>query len=327
MNAAPNGPSRPSVRDVARTLSAPQDAVVLLREVLRGRDVRFADVGADGFRFRYRSVSDGRVSLRTTGTTAPFAGHLAPERQYVLAWTVEGGTVVDPGRPGEVTMLPSVPIAFPADREFAVECVAGTLHSVHFGADYLEAVAARGTDAAPRPLSLPVTVDPERLGALQDVVRALAPALLDRSTVGESRDALDLLLAEAVLAAFEPMPDGHVPGPRATSVERAKTFMHARFDRQLTVPEIAGAADVSVRTLQETFQRHEGCTPMAFLREIRLEKARLGLQLADPDTSSVAAVAISCGFRHMGRFSGAYREEFGEYPGETLRHRVPTAVR
>jgi transcriptional regulator GlxA family with amidase domain len=33
----------------------------------------------------------------------------------------------------------------------------------------------------------------------------------------------------------------------------------------------------------------------------------------------VAEVARSVGITHLGRFSGAYREEFGELPGETLR--------
>ncbi len=60
---------------------------------------------------------------------------------------------------------------------------------------------------------------------------------------------------------------------------------------------------------------------MAYLRDLRLEKARLGLQLADPRETSVAMVAHSCGFRHMGRFSGSYRDAYGEYPGDTLRGR------
>ena len=316
---------RAAVQDVVHTVTDPDEATALLRDVHNGRHLRFTDHA--GFRLRYRAMSDGRVSLRTASTTSRFRGVLHPERQYVLTWAVEGGSVIDPDGPDPVTMHPAVPVAFPTGREFAIDAVAGTHHFVHFGADFLEAVATKDSDAAPRPLNLPVVVEPDRLAPLQEVVRAVAPALLDRSTVGEARDALDLMLAEAVLAAFEPMPDGHVAGPHATTVQRAKTFLHARFDRPLTVPEIAEAAGVSVRTLQEAFQKHEGVTPMAFLRDIRLEKARLGLQLADPDVSSVAAVALSCGFKHMGRFSGAYHEEFGEYPAETLRLRGRTALR
>jgi AraC-like DNA-binding protein len=316
---------RRSVQEVVRTVTDPEEAAALVSDVHNARAVHFPD--RDGFRLRYRVMTDGRVSLRTASTTSRFTGVLQPERQYVLSWTVEGGSVIDPDRPDAVTMHPAVPIAYPSGREFAIEGAAGTHHFVHFSADFLEAVATMDSDAAPRPLNLPISVEPERLGQLQAVVRSVAPALFDRSTVGEARDALDLMLAEAVLAAFEPMPDGHVAGPHANTVQRAKTFMHARFDRVLTVPEIAEAADVSVRTLQEAFQKHEGVTPMAFLREIRLEKARLGLQLADPDVSSVAAVALSCGFRHMGRFSGAYHEEFGEYPAETLRLRGRTVAR
>ena len=112
-----------------------------------------------------------------------------------------------------------------------------------------------------------------------------------------------------------------------SAIKLAVDLLEDQPEEPWTVPELASRCGVSVRTLQEAFQKHEGVTPMAFLRDIRLEKARLGLQLADPGVSSVAAVALSCGFKHMGRFSGAYHEEFGEYPAETLRLRGRAAVR
>lgn len=302
-------------RDAARTF---------YEDVHHAHELRFEDDGRP-FHHRHRAVSSGRVSLRTSSVSAGWTAVLSPDRHYVLAWSVEGGTVLDADGPERTVMRPGVPVVYPTGRETRIVVRPGTEHSVHFAADFLEAVAVVGTDAAPRPLDLPVTASPARLGTLQEVVKAAAPALLDATTEGSARDALELMLAEAVLAAFRPVPDGRPAGPHAGTVERAKTFMHARFDRPLTAGEIAAAADCSVRTLQESFQRQEGVTPMAYLRDIRLEKARLGLELADPSAASVSDVATSCGFRHMGRFSGAYREEFGEYPGDTLRKRTRPA--
>ncbi|MGG7308923.1 helix-turn-helix domain-containing protein [Curtobacterium sp. AB451] len=308
------------VREVVRSGSDPEAALEFYREVYDGRDMAF-EPSPERFGFRYRATGDDRVSLRTSSVSAARSGILAPERQYLLAWSVEGGIVVDDDRADAVTLRPGVPVLYPAGRPFHVWAPPGTKHLVHVDADFLEAVAVVGTDSAPVPLAFPVTAQPDRLVGLQTVLRRVARPLLDVSVVGPDRAALDLRLAEAVLAAFR---TGAGPPERvapAGNVERAKAFMHAHFDRVLAATDIAAAADVSVRTLQEGFQRREGSTPMAYLRDLRLEKARLGLQLADPRETSVAMVAHSCGFRHMGRFSGSYRDAYGEYPGDTLRGR------
>jgi transcriptional regulator GlxA family with amidase domain len=130
---------------------------------------------------------------------------------------------------------------------------------------------------------------------------------------------LDLRLAEAVLEAFRPDPESGVADVPVATLERAKAYMYAHFARPLSASDIAAAAETSVRTLQETFQRQEASTPTAFLRDLRLDKARIALQLADARETTVAAVASSCGFRHMGRFAGGYAARYGEHPGETLR--------
>ncbi|MCT9622871.1 helix-turn-helix domain-containing protein [Curtobacterium sp. C2H10] len=307
---------RTSVREVLQSGTDPDEALEFYRGVYDGHDMAFAP-SSSSFGFRYRATGDGRLSLRTSSVSAARSGFLAPERQYLLAWSVEGGIVVD----DDVLLRAGVPVMYPAGRPFHVSAPAGTKHLVHFDADFLEAVAVVGTDAAPVPLAFPVTVSAERLAPLQAVLREVARPLLDVAVVDADRAALDLRLAEAVLGAFRSDADRRGTAAPAGTVERAKAFMYAHFDRTIAATDIAAAAEVSVRTLQEGFQRREGSTPMAYLRDLRLEKARLGLQLADPRETSVATVAHSCGFRHMGRFSGSYFSMYGEYPGDTLRGR------
>lgn len=306
------------VREVLRSGRHPEDAAHIHAQAYGRATVRF-DVGRSPFRFRYRTVDDGRVALCTSSVSAPWTARVAPRRQYVLAWSVEGGVILDADRTDAVVMRPGTPVMYPAGRTVNVASPAGTQHLVRFDADYLEAVTAIG-DGAPRPLDVPVTVPRARLAGVQDAVRRTAPRLLDVHTPDDEREALDLDLARAVLDAFCPMPDGLVPDVGASTLERAKALMHARFDEPLTATQIALGVGVSVRTLQETFQREAGVTPMTYLRDIRLAKARLALQLGDPRETSVGTLAQSCGFRHMGRFSGTYRHEFGEYPADTLRH-------
>ena len=310
---------RTRVSEFVRRGSDPEEARAFYQQVYDGRDFAFAP-GAEPFAFRYRATGDGRVSLRTSSVSACRSGILAPDRQYVLAWSVEGGIVLDDDRDDDaVTLRPGVPVMYPAGRPFHAWAPPGTQHLVHFDADFLEAVAVVGSDASPTPLTLPVTAQPERLGPLLSVLREVAPTMLDPLVVDGDRAVLDLRLAEAAIEAFHPVDERIARSTPASTVARAKAFMYAHFDRPLAATDIAAAADVSVRTLQEAFQRYEATTPTAWLRDLRLEKARLGLQLADVHETSVAAVAHSCGFRHMGRFSGAYAARYGEYPADTLR--------
>ena len=60
--------------------------------------------------------------------------------------------------------------------------------------------------------------------------------------------------------------------------------------------------------------------PLQYLKHCRLEAARRELSSAERDQTTVTEVALRYGFYHLGRFSGLYRETFGELPSETLKH-------
>jgi transcriptional regulator GlxA family with amidase domain len=57
---------------------------------------------------------------------------------------------------------------------------------------------------------------------------------------------------------------------------------------------------------------------MAYLRDLRLRRAREALLAADHDATTVRAVAAAVGMLHPSRFAAAYREAFGEAPSDTL---------
>jgi len=80
---------------------------------------------------------------------------------------------------------------------------------------------------------------------------------------------------------------------------------------------LAAATGVGIRTLKAALRANRGYSPVAFLRARRFELARE--RLLARSAATVAAVALSCGFEHLGRFSVSYGERFGESPLETLR--------
>jgi AraC-like DNA-binding protein len=100
------------------------------------------------------------------------------------------------------------------------------------------------------------------------------------------------------------------------SVHVAAEYLEANMTEPIRMVDLAAVARVSVRALQIAFQKYRGCTPMEFVRERRLERARERL-LAGGARASIAEIARECGFAHVGRFSARYRMRFGELPGET----------
>ncbi|WP_059016944.1 helix-turn-helix transcriptional regulator [Mycobacterium sp. M26] len=102
-------------------------------------------------------------------------------------------------------------------------------------------------------------------------------------------------------------------------LRRAIEFMHANCTRDIGMTDVARALNVTPRAVQYMFRRHLDISPMTYLRQIRLRRAHRDLMAGDPARDTVAAIAIRWGFAHTGRFSQAYRAEFGQSPSVTLR--------
>ncbi|WP_326954029.1 AraC family transcriptional regulator [Amycolatopsis sp. NBC_01286] len=109
--------------------------------------------------------------------------------------------------------------------------------------------------------------------------------------------------------------------PRA--LRRAVELIEDEPGLPWTSSTLAREVSVSVRALQEGFQRWFELPPMAYLRDVRLTRVHDELTTADPDGTTIAAVAARWGFLHAGRFSAAYRRKFGVLPSETLHGRHP----
>jgi AraC-like DNA-binding protein len=115
----------------------------------------------------------------------------------------------------------------------------------------------------------------------------------------------------------------HASGPPAPPkiVARAMELIETLAQTPLTTEQLARTLGVGVRTLQEGFARHLGCSPMAYLRDTRLQRVHHELRAGGPGGQTVNDTALSWGFFHQGRFAAAYRAKFGQSPSQTLRGR------
>jgi AraC-like DNA-binding protein len=134
----------------------------------------------------------------------------------------------------------------------------------------------------------------------------------------------DLVMAGLLLAVDHPYRDElHRPAVacRPRPVKRAIDAMEADPAYPFSAAELARAASISVRALQEGFRRHTGMSPIGYLRQVRLARVHEELCGANAAYVTVADVAHRWGFVHLGRFAASYRRRYGETPSATLRGR------
>lgn len=135
------------------------------------------------------------------------------------------------------------------------------------------------------------------------------------------RDGLFDMTVRAIVGTFPvgapAPPEKDLATPQA--VARATAFIDSHVAEHVSLADIAAAARLSVRGVQYAFQRHLGVTPLAYLRDRRLDAARVELIASDPAVTSVTVVARTWGFAHLSRFAQSYLDRFGEYPSATLR--------
>jgi AraC-like DNA-binding protein len=112
------------------------------------------------------------------------------------------------------------------------------------------------------------------------------------------------------------LPAGSAPLPR--DVARVLAWSRGHLQEAVGLQALARIAGVPPRTLEAHFAQFLGTTPLRWVRQARLARARRAL-LASDGRASVSQVALDCGFTQLGRFAAQYCRRFGELPSETLR--------
>ncbi|WP_460711531.1 AraC family transcriptional regulator [Nocardioides dilutus] len=152
--------------------------------------------------------------------------------------------------------------------------------------------------------------DPGPLAAQPVAARHVEALVLDGLLLGHSHNYRDLL-------------DAPAPAGSYSAIARAVELIEARPEAGWTTVRLAREVHLSVRALQAGFRRDRDVSPMTYLRQVRLRRAREVLLAATPETTTVRFVATRFGLLHLGRFAAAYRAAYGESPVETLRRPPP----
>ena len=171
-----------------------------------------------------------------------------------------------------------------------------------------------------------------RWRATVDHLSAAVPAVQadDPAHAAEAAAEAGRLLAHTLLATFpndvmaEAVRLEQAAGRGESSpslVARAMRVVETRAYDEITLDELAGECGVSPRALQYAFRKHLGCSPMDYVRRVRLDLARSSLR--NGPRLSVSDAAARLGFHNPGRVASDYREVFDENPRQTLNRPTP----
>ena len=284
------------------------------------------------FAYRFRVVGDDAMTLRSTRFDGRMQGELEVDDEFVATWTSDGGGRLRVGRQ-DVDLVPGAPRLFPNDRPFAFDLQDLRQNLVQFDRDYLEGVAAElhGTRRGSLVFDHTAIPAPADLRGWNEQVQRAAAAVFGPAPLTEL--ALAETVRETAIAFLRTFPHEHrapeIPllAGAAGRVRQAVEFMHAFAHTPITTTDVAEHVGLSVRGLQQAFQRQVGTAPNALLRGIRLDRVHEELQRASAAETTVASVAVRWGFAHLGRFSAAYAARFGQYPRDTLQQPRPVTRR
>jgi AraC-like DNA-binding protein len=108
-----------------------------------------------------------------------------------------------------------------------------------------------------------------------------------------------------------------VSEPTLQRMERLERWVDAHLAETITLDRLCALSGVGGRGLQKSVMVLRGQSPLEWVNARRLAAARARL-LKGAAGVEVSRVALDCGFTHLGRFSAAYRQAYGELPSATL---------
>ncbi|OOK83714.1 bacterial regulatory helix-turn-helix s, AraC family protein [Mycobacterium kansasii] len=201
---------------------------------------------------------------------------------------------------------------------------------IGFDPALLDRVAPNAPDRAHEPVRLtghrPVSVAAgNRLTALIDYLRdhiladpsaASAPLVIDTAAAHLAVATLNAFPHSALL---DPTPTDRRDSAQPVLLRRAMAFIEENAHQDIALADIAAHVYVTPRALQYMFRQRLDCTPMQYLRRVRLDRAHRELLDSSRASATVKQIANRWGFIHIGRFAIYYRETYGRSPHATLR--------
>lgn len=279
-----------------------------------------SDFEEDAARFVYTITGDDDVTFRSLDAGGiRRSGTIGPRPDHVIFWLVRGSLTMDFGD-RVATIEPGPAWIASASASYRFEATDTLYNSVHVRDEFLRQVAGEnGIDIPPGDMVFDQQDDRiAGLAPLRNLMKEIGPSFADATLSAPERRALDARIAATILETFPLRVGGTVVGASGR-LRDAVSFIQNSAADEITLSDIADAAGLSDRGVQQLFKRTLATTPMSYLRDVRLDRVRQEILFSRD--MPVGAIAKTWRLNHLGRFASEYRRRFGELPTETVRSR------
>lgn len=281
-------------------------------------------IGDGGYESTISRVPLGRSFLCLVDCPSPMHVEAEGNNTKATFYLPQAGSMAISARGKQLSAVPGGPVLIPAKTKIQFQATAIHCVLLEVSAAKLQAqLAAHGIAKTRIP---PLAWAPDAPDA-RSLTQLLAFALieLDRDDDGLSPGTHLLRLESLILSALARAIASRLASPASPgkksgqeTLENIRTWIAKNLRRDFHSAELAAAAGVSPRTLQQIFLKYANTTPAHYVSGLRMETARA--DLLDPkNTKTVSEIAAALNFLHFGRFACAYQRKFGETPSATLK--------
>ena len=96
-------------------------------------------------------------------------------------------------------------------------------------------------------------------------------------------------------------------------IVQARTYMERNINKPFSLKELSSELGISYSAFNQFFKEQTGLSPVRYLGQMRLQRAKYKLLKTD---LSIKAIAQDCGFTSTEYFCGVFRKEMGKTPSE-----------
>lgn len=173
--------------------------------------------------------------------------------------------------------------------------------------------------AAPRFHRAVGQVTPAMRIAIQQVWQTPYQGMIGRMFLeAKALELLALQLSQLIESEPKQLPNFNLQRADIDRIHQARHILQQSAVNPPSVMDLAQQVGLEHMKLKRGFRQIFGTTPFGYLRDYRLEQARL---LLLDGKLSVAAVANAIGYSHIGHFSSAFQQKYGITPGKCRRQK------
>lgn len=135
----------------------------------------------------------------------------------------------------------------------------------------------------------------------------------DGKNKGKTLEALSMLITQSLIRSLIDQEDKVVVLSKEYMIQKVEHYMHQNYYSKIVVGELAELVNMSESHFIRTFKRATNLSPMEYLMNIRIDKAK---KILMDGTKSITDIALSCGFSSASHFSVSFQKKTGRTPTE-----------